>query len=52
MRFSAKEVCKLHGKSMQRAQMEVIEFEAEDVITTSSIKICQYRLILYPRSQR
>lgn len=23
-----------------KAQMEVIEFEAEDVITTSSIKIC------------
>ena len=24
----------------EKAQMEVIEFEAEDVITTSSIKIC------------
>ena len=24
----------------EKAKMEVIEFEAEDVITTSSIKIC------------
>ena len=24
----------------EKAQMEVIEFESEDVITTSSIKIC------------
>ena len=27
-------------KKYEKAQMEVIEFEAEDVITTSSIKIC------------